>query len=821
MTANALTPRRRPILFSVGLLLCLGVVTPSVEVLASHGGPVFYVDANNPPEDDVDRDFHFHSLGAALRQFPNPQQDDTLLVAPGRYAEGEDIVLDIEGLKLRGSDPGRQTLIEGTFVVAGKRVQLSNLTVDASGRASGVVIEQDDTSLQGLSIFGAEVGVLIAETAPEGLLIERCRLYHNGVGIKALGVRRSRFVDNIVEANTSSGGQFDRAYDVNFEGNTWSSNGGTGIEVHDGQLLQFNDENFSNNTDRGGVFERTSQVQIERATVVNNGVFGLVFNAVQDGELRTSTFERNKRSGLRLEHRSQQNRVLNNAFLDHAQRNSAGLWLAGDVYDNVFGNNTFVGNFVGIRLSAREADAPAGNRFEHNSINNSNEDGVRVESSEGNNIFSDNDLEQNGGHGVSWTGRNDIIENNRVARSGGSGMALDGATHTLISNNELFDGRGYGIHLSGPSEDNILSQNNVHHNAQDGVYLEGGRSNSLQGNAISKNKRNGVRAQRSEQLTLSNNRISYNGKVGVVLKSVKQFTARYNTVVGNNLGGVAVRSSESVDLEANAIQDNLHTGLTVSDSQVLARRNWWGDPLGPAGTFSGRGNAAVGLTLEEVSPWLPDVPQRLELNSVMASAFEGVDAGETLTFDFRDRAGLQINVDDLGLEQDGRHTPFSLAEVLVARYRTGFANDAIEPLLRQLALYSVQVGGFQRGKVELLVDYASLPSDVQVETLRLWWWTGTAWSPLDSAVRTPSQQVVATLEAAQLQPGLIALAPERTIALPQTLSTPLKAVQTASKSTVVPETQRATHAFLTVKTGLLLLPLLLFSGWGWWWKFRR
>lgn len=746
----------------LGWLLILEMVFLAPQALATHGGPVFYVDANNAPEDDVDGDYHFRSLSAALQQFPNPKEGDTLLIAPGQYPES--LTIDVEGLIVKGTGMADQTVIEGALVVKSERVQLSNFTLDATGKENGVELRADKISLENLAIFGARNGVFIDGKVPlRDFLMSRNHIYHNTVGILGTNFRYSALNDNVVEANTEFGGLFAGVYNVTLANNQWSSNDGVGLSITDGRRLQLNDETFFNNGEHGGVFAGVSQMKIERGTFGQNGAIGAQLDDVLDSEIRGTTFEDNRQAGLQLQNSSQNNRIEGNAFTRHSNQGASGLWLTGGVYDNELFYNTFSDNRVGVLLSPVKRASPGSNRFEQNEITNSSDDGLRVESSEGDNVFFNNRFIGNSGNGVVLAGRNDDFLDNYIERSGEAGLWLEGAENLRVQNNVILSNQGAGIRLTAQARNNVLTGNRIQGNHREGVVFENSRDSEVLDSVISGNHLHGVRIAQSEEITLNGNRIERNGEVGLWLEQVNGFDAANNMIERNQLGGIAIQRSSDVDLLGNAIEANLHTGLRVEGSEVTARRNWWGDPLGPAGAFEGRGNAVMGVDLERILPWLPDRPQTQDLTSVSATLLDAVGPGETLEIDLQDRMGLTLELAQIGLDDEGNRMPVSLGVVLLSQYLLTAADFEIPP--NTLALYSVQVGGFQHGEVQLIVRYEDLPEGMDPNTLKLWARVDAGWTMLPGSVRESAKQVTGELQAHRLKPGVIALAPESAFAL--------------------------------------------------------
>jgi len=733
---------------ALGAFLLLALATPAE---ASHSGPVIYVDSLNPPEDDADGDRHFRTLAAALIQFPRPGENDTVLVAPGRYTG--DLVIDVEGLTLRATGAAEGTVIAGSVSIRAERVRLQELTIESSGNPFGVRVEADKARLTDLRVFGAEVGLWIeGDGGVRDLTLADSHLYHNGTGLRADDLRYAELVDNQVEAN-ELGGRIHGGYSLTLDGNRWRANGDHGLVLQGGLRFELRGETFEGNRGDGLRAGGVSRLEVVETRFAHNGATGLRWLDTQDSAVSGSAFEGNGVAGLWLGERSQRNRAFQNAFRGHSAADAAGLVLDGAAYDNAFEGNVFASNRVAVRLSGRGHAAPGGNRLLDNEIRDSTGDGVRVEASEGDNAFEGNVLHGNNGHGFVLAGRNDQLSGNRVTRSGGHGIWLDGARNALVAENALEDNRGDGLSLSG-ARNNRLRANEIRANRQHGVSTSDSEMNRFEANRVARNQRDGMALTGGSDQALSGNVVEANGAVGVRAEGERGLDLHGNAIRDNNGGGIELRDVTGADLEANAIHDNLHAGLRATDSEASARRNWWGDPLGPAGAFSGRGNAALGLPLDMLVPWLPDRPERLVLDSAHAELIDAVGPDERIEIEAGNRAGLRLELARLG------RRPVSLAQVTLARYGEADALGEAIPLPDgALALYSVQVGGLSGGVATVTARYGTLPAGVKPEDLRLWRWDGAAWTALPGGARPAAERVSGELALEQLKPAYLALTP--------------------------------------------------------------
>lgn len=717
--------------------------------LASHDGPVFYVDENNPPEDDTDGDHHFHSLVALLNQRSGLQRGDTVLLAPGRYLG--DLVIAVEGVTIQATEGAQRTQVVGNIQVTAEGVRLEGFSLDTTGAAQGIWIQADQAQLRGLQVFGAQVGVLIrGEGALRGVELVDNRLYHNATGIVSEGARHLTLRGNRIEANAQAGGAFSNGFKLDFEGNIWNANGGDGLRVENAFDVELDGEAFEANGGHGLALVGASGARIAKGRMLDNGGLGVEWGGVQDSALTGSQLQYNRLGGLRIGGRSQNNRVEGNEFSGHSRPEAAGVWLRGPVFDNAVVRNAISDNRVGVLFEA-QGQAPANNRIEANHIARASAQGVEVIASGGNNVFSENVLEDNNGTGFHHSGGHDTLSANRITGSGGDGFWLDGAASLTLRDNVSSGNRGNGLRL-GPGASGVrVETNRFADNHENGLQSVGGSGNRFADNAIEANRRNGVALADERGATLSGNQVAANGGWGVLVEGGSGLDLSDNQILDNHWGGMNFIDAQGVEAEGNELTDNLNAGLRVERGDVWARRNWWGDPLGPAGAFAGAGNAVVGLALERVLPWLPDVPQRIEAASVIAQALDTLGPGQTLWLDAVDRAGLSLEVSGVGVDAQGERRPLSLGVLLLARYRD--LND-LTPLSGAVAAYSVQIGGVVQGAATLraVVPAGSGP-------LRLWLLRDGKWDLLPGGAYPALGRASGDVEVGALRPGLIALAP--------------------------------------------------------------
>jgi len=785
MTAFCIDRRgdKAALVIRVFIICCVSVMFSSVTGWASHDRPVFIVDVNNNPDDDFDGDYHFHSLTAALTQFPNPGEDETIKLAPGMY--NESIILNVEGLTLEATGELDQTAIQGQVTLAAKRVHIEGITIDATGLPFGISVTEDKAMVTGMNVFGAETGILLITGMPiKDMLLTGNHIYQNTIGIDAQDVRYATIHSNVVEDNSQVGGRFEAIYQVNFSSNTWRSNE-RGLILRDSRELELLHEGFYSNRYFGARLNAVDTVLINHAVVESNRAVGLRLDDVKDNQILNSRFRYNHQAGLRLENHSQKNVLQNNHFEAHTESDTAGLWVQGPVYDNVILENEFVDNWMGIKLT-KDDGAPASNRFQNNIIINSITDGLYIEASEGDNIFRANILERNNRHGIYLAGGNDQLIDNQIEYSGAEGIWVDGAISPILQSNTSMFNQSNGLRVSGDGINHLINENILSQNFQHGLMIEAGFDLRIERNEMNQNHRHGAIIGAVNNLEFNHNQLQTNGELGVFIDLAEKLDAKGNKITGNQAGGVLIKSGLDLDLEGNAIVDNLHMGLRLEEGELIVKRNWWGDVLGPAGVFEGRGNAVIGIHLEQVVPWLPDEPQHIDLVSSDAEILDAVGREETIEIDLLDRAGVRLELSELGVDEDGKRVPISLGAILLSKYQQ-VKLENIPTLPDTLALYNVQLSGLKNGVANMLVDISEY-ANVNLNQLALWYWNGEQWLGLPGHLREAAQQISGEIHAHFLKPGLIALAPRSSEArefMPSVSSANSNSVSGSDRNTII------------------------------------
>lgn len=283
-----------------------------------------------------------------------------------------------------------------------------------------------------------------------------------------------------------------------------------------------------------------------------------------------------------------------------------------------------------------------------------------------------------GGGGPSTTVHDNSITNNQ--RNGielGTLCEVDDAT---ISHNVISGNTEKGIFVTGPSDRNVISHNEIRDNA-DGIYVEYGTDNLIVGNTIVNNMGDGS---------------------GVHL----EWQAKDNVISWNNIEGNVV----------GVVKDESQPSLTC------AKYNWWGDASGPSGQGPGGGDGVQGNV--EFEPWLT-APIDYELPRVQWGHVSG-----TGTMDAKERTDTEVDYE----------TTDDSADITVALYEY---NPGSQPDFMCIGKYvdlHVDVPeGEEVTRIELRVYYTAYEiAGMDESSLELFWWTGSQWSRCSPTGVNPS-----------------------------------------------------------------------------------
>ena len=777
---------------ALSLFLALVLLSGSTTVWASHNGPVFFVDDDNPVGDDMDGDYHFHSIQAIFdtlndpKAFPKIGENDRILVDPGTYVGN--ITISVKGVVLESTEGRDLTKFEGSITISAKDVKVIGFDLDATGQDSGFVVRSNNALLQGNKAHNAKAaGIVVEDSSDEVQLLDN-EVFNNGTeGIHVQGNSDNGLIqNNQIRSNGAIGVFVSESSDrITVSDNDVSLNQSEGIKVQGSDGAEVSANRVKNNALDGVRFEDANDGTIANNQVNSSGGFGISVVDSDNNSVNDNTTGSNDGGGIAVrgsQLSAQRNEVLNNTITDNIRAGSAGVLLEGDASSNKVQANTISSNSFGVRLkSTSMGGAPGNNLVEKNDILDSPEDGIEVSGSAGRNRFVGNTLSGNNKAGVHLNNAegNDEVLNNKINNNGHQGVLAEGSPRNTIAHNEIKDNGREGVALADASNNNVLD-NAIDHNRKDGIALSGASDNNdIEDNQILNNRQNGVNASGANNLDLRHNVIQGNVARGVSFDGVSGADVANNEISSSNTGGVWINASGNLDIEQNNIHDNVQFGLNASDTTELkADRNWWGSGRGPAGAFEGQGNAVLGVDVPtQVFPWLTAPYQLLRLGSTAGRIIDDFGFGDPASFLAMDKSDadvdfFKVNAEENGLIITSKFENFSdLASSKGTEAATCPSPFCVGQLQGAIKALSVLVSGLNSGTTLINVKYnESELNGATPETLRLYYWdptcdagcsiSGGRWVQLPGQSRSNVNIVEGEISVDILKQGrIIALAP--------------------------------------------------------------
>jgi parallel beta-helix repeat protein len=770
----------------------LGFALFTPWALASHGGPTTFVDANSPANEDNDCDFHFKTLAAALKppssQCHSPDEYSTIIVRPGAYNE-QKLEVKRNGLKIQSSDGMTATKINGCFEISGKDVELSGFDINAETCDHGIAVLNNNVRLLANKVHGAKINGIEVAAAGDESIIEGNEIVNNtNFGLHAVnGSHRLRIVNNRINSNGSHGVALDTDNDFFvIQGNEVNLNQQNGIWIRASDYGSISNNRLSANKLNGVALEEAHANQVNGNSITGSDRFGVSIAGGSSNEVQNNTLKTNAGGGLALignAFRAIGNRVLTNEIQGHNRPTASGIVLEGDVVGNLVGKNKLINNTVGIRFAPAASGNGAGsNRIEENEIQDSVQQGVLVQGSFGINVFRANKIIESNQEGLKILGGrgNEEITGNVIERNGSAGVYIENSNGNFIHGNQISRNSGHGVALK-KTVNTTISENTVLNDEQHGVLLEEASQTTIRENTIAGQQKDAIHGAGVSGVVISGNTLNLQDGRGVSLTdcTASPIDLEMNLVSRNSLGGVFLSNCKGADVQMNEIVDNLRFGLwveKVSGSQdIQARRNWWGDPKGPAGIFSGAGNAVIMMgvqggnsfmleedqILESVLPWLTDrLKEQLE-DSVTGFLVRGAGS-DSLEINALGSADTHVMLS--GTEQRDKGI------AVVAKYEGALPTSnshyaPLPPLPSVLKTVNVFTGGFSKGTAVVAVQYTDAElqaSGAAKENLRLFYFdpTNRRWVPMPGKSMENVNWVQGEIAVELLRQGIIiALAP--------------------------------------------------------------
>lgn len=294
-------------------------------------------------------------------------------------------------------------------------------------------------------------------------------------------------------------------------------------------LLDLNGYSIVGNDSGQGVYIGIYDKATIKNGLISNFAEGIKIDNSEDNLVENNTIEYNRHQGIYL-FKSKNNEISQN-------------YVRGNTDDYGFGEI--------------ELDGSDDNILQNNHVKSGANDGIQVFDSD-NNSLKDNHIENNEGLGIDLNvADNNIIENNLIEYNGAYGVYMGGG-NINENNNNIIDGntilghdRG-GIKLTSANNiGNIIKDNHIENNDENGIELNGENENNIHDNVI------------------ENNYILGNEENGIQMLNVNYNYIKDNFIKDNEGDGIYVGGTSSSNiLEGNNIYDN-YRGIIFHDEANL------------------------------------------------------------------------------------------------------------------------------------------------------------------------------------------------------------------------------------------------------------
>ncbi len=539
----------------------------------------------------------FVNNGSSIQNaIDNASSGDTIIVNSGSYQEN--IIIN-KTLNLKAN---------GTVTLNISNINKPGFYINNLG---------NNTRIEGFRIIGA--------TSSSGIYlngVSNCTIYNNNISGNLFGIYlensyNNQILDNTISSNIGYGIYSTSSVNCLISGNTVSNNRAAGINLnsdnttinqnnitqngkqtpsywhgggiwHNGNNTTINQNNITQNSGTG-LTTIGSNTIIQNNNLQNNTGYGIDTNG-QNNTLTQNQITQNGACGL---NNNGDNTTINQNNITQNGKQTPSYWHGGGIWHN--GNNLTltpdnqINNNGGTGLSLI-TDNITLTGFQ---IYNNTGHGIDINGQ--NNTLTQNQITNNGACGIQNNGNNTTINQNNITQNGkqtpsywhGGGIWHNG-NNTTINQNNITQNSGTGLTTIGSNT--IIQNNNLQNNTGYGIDTNG-QNNTLTQNQITNNGAAGIQINGMNNI-INNNIIAKNGysppyrwnKGGICLISGNQSVI--NNLIAENTDGITISTSNNTIKQNTFINNNI--GLTLSSTNNTVTQN----------TFI---NNNIGLTLSSTN----------------------------------------------------------------------------------------------------------------------------------------------------------------------------------------------------------------------------
>ncbi len=453
------------------------------------------------------------------------------------------------------------------------------------------------------------------------------------------------------------------------------------LELSSSNLVRNN--TFYNSTYCGVTIWQSDANTIEGNNATRNGDTGIWLYEANNNVVSNNTLYRNYWNGIRISGGSTDNVVVGNTILESQLYQGIGIW---DSHDNFVLDNK---------------------------IRRSNNNGVYLSQSSGNNVSLNEISDSANYHGISlYMGDSNVMIGNNIHGAWQDGFYLETTSGNRMYENDIHDndngiymydcwmneiagnnitGNSEGIYTYLSTGTDVLS-NNISGNSDMGIRLYDNSNNAnIVGNTFFSNLWSGIVVWLSDQIVISDNEIISHWNGGIDLMSSSNVTVLENNITVNNLYGVHITSSRDISVYHNNFVGHVDHAIDDAGSEnkwddgYPSGGNYWDDYTG-TDFFSGPGqdqpgNDGIGDEPYVIDPDSQDnyplmypfgmSPSLAPMN--LDSRLSGKDLENvTLTWNLSDDDGVgKGDVVEYSIFRSTTYHPFDLGYVLLANVTNG------------------------------------------------------------------------------------------------------------------------------------------------------
>jgi parallel beta-helix repeat protein len=162
------------------------------------------------------------------------------------------------------------------------------------------------------------------------------------------------------------------------------------------------------------------------------------------------------------------------------------------------------------------------------------------------------------------------------------GIRLRNAKTSAVQNSFSQNNTRYGLEITGGSAGNLIQQNIIYNNSDEGVHIsgpgDGNSSNQITGNTVDNNDAEGIYLLNSNNNQIRNNTIQNHGTAGIYIKNSRNNRFSGNTVTNDPVQLVSGSTENTFDHDTiigNRIKFDSASGNTI---QAMSIREQGGRP---------------------------------------------------------------------------------------------------------------------------------------------------------------------------------------------------------------------------------------------------